>query len=283
MFWSFIYALYRIHLMDPAPVIDAKFFFTEWIIEPYHLWYIPMIIGLYIMAPFLRPITASGDKNVFRYIVMIFVGALVLRTVYNWPGLPYGPEFVKPIINKTPTEAICVYPFWMLFGWIAYTYRPTKGFRYLIYALGIAATIIGIYCNLHNWLLTGDLKVIATTQKFSIFSFLKNTALFYFIVTVFREHEFSEIGKKCLRKLSDSTLIIYLVHMMFIYYMYDNNFLYETYNISPWIGAWIYAFIAYFGGFIFARIFHLFWDPIDPKRRKKKRLKEAEAAAKLKQ
>ena len=65
--------------------------------------------------------------------------------------------------------------------------------------------------------------------------------------------------------------------------MYEHNFLYESYNISPWIGAWIYAFIAYFGGFIFARIFHLFWDPIDPKRRKKKRLKEAEAAAKLKQ
>ena len=59
--------------------------------------------------------------------------------------------------------------------------------------------------------------------------------------------------------------------MMFIYIMYDNNILYGSWNLSPWIGAWIYAIIAYIGGFIVARLFHLVWDPIDPKRRRKKR------------
>ena len=283
MFWSFVYAINRLHMMDNVPEITPLYLFQRWLIEPYHLWYIPMIIGLYILAPVLRPITASGDGKLFRYIVLIFMGALVLSTIYNWPQLTYGEEYINPIIAKTPMAAICQYPFWMIYGWIAYTYRPVKGFRYLIYTLGIAATIAGIYLNLYNWAHAGDLDVVSTTQKFSILVFFKNTALFYFIVTVFRDHQFSEIGKKFLRKLSDSTLIIYLVHMLFIYNMYEHNFLYESYNISPWIGAWIYAFIAYFGGFLFARIFHLFWDPIDPKRRKKKRLKEAEAAAKLKQ
>ena len=152
---------------------------------------------------------------------MIFIGALILWTIYLWPGLRYKEVFFVPFIDKTPVFAICQYPFWMLFGWIAYTYRPTRGFRYLIYGLGILATLIGMWCNIYNWIHTGDTFVTAVTQKFSILVFMKNTALFYFIVTVFRNHEFSETGRKILGKLSESTLIIYLVHMMFIYFMYE--------------------------------------------------------------
>ena len=271
VFWSLIYALYRISMMDPQPEITTRFFLREWLVEPYHMWYIPMILGLYIICPILRPITASGDSKLFRYIVMIFIGALILWTIYLWPGLRYKEVFFVPFIDKTPVFAICQYPFWMLFGWIAYTYRPTRGFRYLIYGLGILATLIGMWCNIYNWIHTGDTFVTAVTQKFSILVFMKNTALFYFIVTVFRNHEFSETGRKILGKLSESTLIIYLVHMMFIYFMYDHQVLYVTGSLSPWIGAWVYAFIAYIGGFIVARLFHLVWDPIDPKKRKKKK------------
>ena len=271
MFWSAIYAAYRIHMMDPAPDITPLFLFDQWLIEPYHMWYIPMIISLYILAPILRPITASGDTKLFRYIVTLFVIALILSTIYNWPGLAYGEEYVVPILDKTPLAVICQYPFWMLFGWIAYTYRPTGSFKILVYILGIIAFLAGIWFNIYNWIHVENLSVVATTQKFSILSFLKNIALFYFIVTTLRDHEFSETGKRILKRLSDSTLIIYLVHMMFIYIMYDNNILYGSWNLSPWIGAWIYAIIAYIGGFIVARLFHLVWDPIDPKRRRKKR------------
>lgn len=278
VFWSLIYALYRIHLMDPQPEITPQFFIQEWLVEPYHLWYIPMIIGLYILAPIMRPITAFGEEKLFRYFIIIFIGGLIVSTIYNWPDLTYGETYIIPAIDKTPMAQICQYPFWMLFGWIAYTYRPGRKFRYLIYFLGVIATIAGIWCNIYNWLHAEDINVVATTQKFSIFSFLKNTALFYFIVTVFREHEFTKAGKKFLKKLSDSTLIIYLVHMMFIYYLYDNNFLYETGNMSPWIGAWIYAFVAYFGGFIIAILFHFIWDPINPKKRKAVRGKSGPAS-----
>ncbi len=274
MFWSAIYAAYRIWMMDPAPELTGQFLLKQWLIEPYHMWYIPMIIGLYILAPVLRPITASGDTKLFRYIVMLFIGGLILSTIYNWPAVTAVEDSnIITAIDKTPMAAICQYPFWMMFGWIAYTYRPTKGFRYLIYGLGIAAFLIGIWCNLYNWIHFENLNVIATTQKFSILTFLKNVALFYFIVNGLREHQFSKAGRKLLGKLSESTLIIYLVHMMFIYLMYDNNFLYGTYDLSPWVGGWIYACIAYLGGFLVAIIFHLVWDPFDPKKRKKKMAK----------
>lgn len=278
LFWSFVYAVYRYLMLDVQPEITTEYFFRQWLVEPYHMWYIPMILGLYILCPILRPIAASGDTKVFRYIVILFIAALILNTALLWPGFP-GQMYAEPAISKLPVEMIAQYPFWMLYGWIAYTYRPTRGFRYLIYVLGIAATLAGMWFNIYNWIHAGDISVIATTQKFSILVFLKNTALFYFIVTVFREHQFSERGKKFLGKFSSYTLIIYLIHMLFIYWMYDHNLLYTTGTMSPWLGAWIYAFIAYIGGGIVAFLFHLVWDPIDPKKRKKKKLQKAKEEA----
>ena len=71
--------------------------------------------------------------------------------------------------------------------------------------------------------------------------------------------------KRSVSKLSASTLIIYLLHMLFLYVMYDNQVLYSL-HLSPWIFIWIYAIVAYAGGYIAAQGFHLIWDPISSKR-----------------
>lgn len=261
IFWCFIYAVYRIHMMDPQPEVTAEFFIKEWMIQQGHLWYIPMIIGLYIISPIMRPITATYDKKLFMYIIVIFMGGMVLWTIYNWPTLPQEGSQTKLIIDKTPMALISQYPFWMLTGWIAYTYRPRRGMRYLIYLIGILALIAGIYANIHNWEVIGDRGFTAVTQKFGILQFFKNIALFYFIVTVFRNHKFSETGKKILKKWSDCTLIIYLIHELFLLIMFDNGFLYDN-GMSPWAGVWIYAIIAYLGGGMVAIAFQALWNPI---------------------
>lgn len=261
MFWCLVYALYRIYMMDPRPELTGKFLFQQWLVEPEHLWYIPMIVGLYILVPILRPITASRNTDMFRYMIMIFIGALILNTIYTWPEFPYGDFCIFTMLEKTPMELLCQYIFWMLFGWIAYTYRPGKKFRYFIYALGIAAAIIGFLISLHNFTYAGDFKAATVTRKFTIVTFCKNTALFYFIVTTLREHEFTERGKKILGKLSSCTLMIYLIHWLFLSIMFDHNFLYSA-GVSPWIGVWIYAIIAYIAGGICGVIVQTVWKGI---------------------
>lgn len=260
IFWCLVYALLRIHYMDPQPDITSHLIIKEWMTQHSHLWYIPMIVSLYILAPIIRPITASFDTKIFKYFIAVFMGGMVLWTLYYWPNLQYSQTIIIPLIDKTPMATICQYAFWMVFGWIAYTYRPRKKFRYFIYALGVLAILVGIFCNVRDWNMD-NFTMYAVTQKFSIFIFLKNTALFYFILTVFRDHEFSERTKRILRKVSDYTLIIYLFHYMPIMYMHHNNILWDQ-GVSPWFGVWIYAIIAYVTGAIVAWLFHLFWDPI---------------------
>ena len=260
VFWCLIYALVRIHYMDPKPEITFSLVTQEWMIQHSHLWYIPMIVTLYILAPIIRPFTASGDTRLFKYFIGVFIGGMCLWTLYYWPNLDCSETIIIPLIDKTPMAAICQFSFWMIFGWIAYTYRPKKPFRYFIYFMGLMAIAVGLYCNYINW----DIErftMDAVTQKFSIFIFLKNTALFYFILTVFRDHSFSKFTKAFLRKLSDYTLIIYLVHYIPILYLQNNSILWD-HGISPWLSVWITALFAYVSGGIFAWLFHICWDPI---------------------
>ena len=196
--------------------------------------------------------------KIFRYLIGIFIGSLILNTIYTWPEFPYGEFYIFPALEKTPMDLICQYTFWMLFGWIAYTYRPGKKFRYFIYAVGIAMAIIGFIISLFNFYYAGDTGATAVTRKFTIVTFCKNTAIFYFIVTHFRDHEFSELGKKILGKLSSCTLMIYLIHWLFLDLMFDHGFLYDN-GVSPWIGVWIYAIIAYIAGGISGVIVQAAW------------------------
>ena len=270
IFWCLVYALYRIYMMDPQPEFTTSLLIREWTKEPGHLWYIPMIVGMYIICPIIRPITATYNKKLFAYIIVVFMGGMILWTIYNWPTVPAEGSMTRLIIDKTPKALLCHYPFWMLFGWIAYTYRPRVGLRYVIYAIGILAAIVGIMINIHYYNALGDTNMTAVTQKFGILQFLKNTALFYFILTVFRDHKFSRLSKAILRKWSDYTLLIYLVHELFLLVMYNHGFYYNGGGI-PWLGVWIYAIIAYVGGGLFALCFHLMWDPVKARFFTKKR------------
>ena len=261
IFWCLVYALYRIYFQSPQPIdLTPQILITQWLHQERHLWYIPMIIGLYILVPILRPITASRDTKMFRYLIIIFAGGLVLNTIYTWPEFPYGENYIFKALEKTPMELMCQYLFWMLYGWIAYTYRPCKKFRYFIYTVGIIMAVLGFCISLFNWEYAGDPDASTITRKFTIITFCKNTALFYFIVTVLREHEFSKVGKAILGKLSSCTLMIYLIHWLFLSIMMDHGFLYSS-GMSPWIAVWIYAAIAYVCGGICGVIVQAVWKP----------------------
>lgn len=274
IFWSLLYGLMRIHYMDPQPEITGQLLIQEWMNQQTHLWYIPMIIGLYILAPIIRPITATYDKKLFAYMIGVFMGGLVLWSWYNWPNPDVTDSFHRLLIDKTPMATIAQYPFWMLFGWIAYTYRPNRRFRILIYTIAVAAVLVGIVLNYRNWDVT-YFTMYATTQKFSIIVFFKNTALFYLILTALRDHEFSEAGKRILSKISEYTLIIYLFHQVPLTVMFKNEFLWDL-GMSPWIGIWVYAAICYVSGALLAWLFHLAWDPVKeamfPKKKRSERV-----------
>lgn len=65
--WGFIYAAY-LHIGSWNGI---KNFVIDVINGYYHMWFIPMLIGLYVLVPVLRKITA--DQKVMKYFIIISV------------------------------------------------------------------------------------------------------------------------------------------------------------------------------------------------------------------
>lgn len=254
--WSLIYAIYRIFWqMNPTPDFSIKLLIKEWIVEPPHLWYIPMMIGLYILVPLLRCITTSeNSRSMYKYGLAIFIGSITLQTFSVFKYTYY--TYYRTLFQMTPAGDFCVYAFWMVYGYFLYTYRPSKKARILIYIAGLISVFVYIGVNVWELKNYGKVNGDILSHKFVLTTFFKNTAIFVFIINCFSKVNFEGIGKKILTKISNNTLMIYLCHYLILYIFYDNGLLFNQ-GVNPLVAVWIIGIVTYIAGLLWADIFHL--------------------------
>ena len=70
IFWSFLYALFNNIPTNPEICFSIKDFILSFIKGEYHLWFLFMIAGLYIVTPILRKII--NDKKLTEYFLAIW-------------------------------------------------------------------------------------------------------------------------------------------------------------------------------------------------------------------
>ncbi|WP_033542305.1 acyltransferase [Planococcus sp. CAU13] len=72
IFWSGVYIAYKIFEQGESYTVGEMFilFFTDDVY--YHLWFMYVIIGLYIMAPFLKILVRHMDQKAFLYFLAIW-------------------------------------------------------------------------------------------------------------------------------------------------------------------------------------------------------------------
>ena len=216
--WSLLYALFRMLYTDPKP-ISLFALMEETLIEEDHLWYIPMIIGIYVMVPILRIITENAKIKHYKYMIGLMIAAFTLNTIYSineYGVFPYGGGEINAIILKTPMNDICQYFWYAIFGYYLYTYRPSPKIRKLIYVLGVISFATSFLLNVFLYLKAGNFESGSIIHKFTITTFGKNTAIFLFIISFFSDIKLSDRTKKIISKISASTLFIYLAHWMIL-------------------------------------------------------------------
>lgn len=259
--WSFLYAFYEIRPPSLNEIMSGTFI-RQWLEQPDHMWYIPMIISLYIIVPLLRYITASQDEKLFRYIVIIFIAGIAIHTVFDFPELPamqkWTQNYIYPALWATPYSIVCQYMFWMLFGYIAYTYRPRKQVRLVLYGLGLLSVVLFEIINYVNFTETGAASASNLVQKFNLLMFFKNVSIFYIFICGFEDITFSDRAKKWIAKMSSATLVIYLAHWLIHSILFDHGFLYTGKICLPvTAAAWVYAIISFVVGLVLAELIHL--------------------------
>ena len=109
----------------------------------YHLWFLPMIMGLYLVTPLLRAFVRGASQADLRWaLLLVFLFAMVLPTL-----LALRPsETVSTWVGRLDIRLVLGYTGYYLLGWYLRDHtlsRPAEWIVYLLGLLGAGATVWG--------------------------------------------------------------------------------------------------------------------------------------------
>lgn len=140
-FWAFCYAASSAFLEHKS--LGGAFWkdtLSNTISGWYHLWFLNMIVGIYLVVPFLRKIAA--DKKLLQYFILLAV-------VFGYVGemvcvIPGAGEIMGSARDKMSLYMILGYTGYFMAGYYFYTYDISVRSRRLIYVLGVLSTFVTI-------------------------------------------------------------------------------------------------------------------------------------------
>lgn len=235
LFWSGVYLLYRILEQGRSYTVGEALtlFLTDDIY--YHLWFLYTIIGLYLMAPFLRILVDRMSKRTFEYFLLFWVIFSVLMPFVNkFLGfdIAFGAGMFEPYIG------------YFMLGAYLFLYPIDKKHLPL---LGVAAVLgyFGTYLGTES--LT-DYK--GELDEFFYEHYRPNSlAITLFIFTAFQHLNPRLQANKFITSISSATLGIYVIHPLVQFYL-DKYAGINPALVNPGVGillSWTVIFFVSYG------------------------------------
>ncbi|MDO4747310.1 MAG: acyltransferase family protein, partial [Candidatus Saccharibacteria bacterium] len=215
IFWSAFYTLifgiiYKIVVGESIDVLDIALTFIK---GHYHLWFIYLIIGLYLIVPLLRLWVKKENKKYVQYfIILSLIFAFLLPQIIEI-GSHYSDKFdifEKLLDTKLALCYIGGYTAYFLLGWYLNTFDIKN--KKMIYCFGIISvfvTIMGTY-----------LLSVTTNQAMQLYSnlglnvLLQSVAVFVFVKS--RLNTTSTKERKIVKTISKYSLGVYAIHALIV-------------------------------------------------------------------
>ena len=172
----------------------------------YHLWYLYILIGLYLLTPVYRVFVKNAEEKQLRYLlILFFIFGLTLPFLKK--VLLYFDS--RLIINFGISELIN-YSGYYFAGYYFSKYSIKKNTKIIIYIFGflsfvftiLSTSYIAIKKGYPNEYLFSSLLPTTMFESFAIFLSIKSIC----------EKEFTEKKVKIISEISKSTFGIYLIH-----------------------------------------------------------------------
>lgn len=206
--WSFIYS------------ISVGYNFREhkikWLTGHYHMWYVPMCIGLYIMLPIVKQIVLNKQVT-YYYLLISLVFAVILPSA-NTFVTDFGSQWMKSsflvindIVADMNMKLVMGYTAYFVLGYVLSKSDLSQHKRMYIYAIGLLGFLLTIVATL----LASYQKSEASTYygNFTINVFLESIAVF----TAFRYMDFkNDKANRIAALLAKYSFGAYLVHPLII-------------------------------------------------------------------
>lgn len=211
VFWSVIYAV-----MFHSPERGREGFISEIVVGYYHLWFLYMLLGLYIVSPLLRRI-AQSETALRYFLVLSFVFAILV---------PRGLFFISvwnkgwaDLFGRAVDEMRLFLPlgfsFYFMLGYYLSrreTGRKTELACYALGVFGLVAMIVLTACHSRR---LGE----GSTQGYdalTVNALLMSVAVFTFGKNRLSGLRLSDRARSVVRKLSQYSFGAYLIHAMLI-------------------------------------------------------------------
>ena len=250
IFWSALYAFID-YLHTRSVTASVSSFLTG----HYHMWFLFMIAGLYLIVPLLRRFTC--DLSLTRYFLLLgliftfLLPQLALLLSFTAPGLAGA---VNTVLGYSFFHFALGFSFYFVGGYYLSLREYTKYEELVIYLAGIAGFLFTVYASLRLSLAQNAPSVLF--YDYNTFNMLlMSVAVFVFA----KQHlNFPRIGKKArrvLHALSKYSFGAYLCHALLIDALND-VFGLNTLSCNAFFSVPLLALIVSIGAFLISALLH---------------------------
>lgn len=211
LFWSVLYcSIYDIIFpLINGETLNLLNIIVSIIMGHYHMWYLYMMIGLYLVTPFLREFIKKRNKYLILLFVLVSILTQFSQPILNSLSLVWGDIiYITKFIEKFNLEFFSGYITYYILGWYLMN-MPVKKKR-LFYFLGASSLVIII------------LYVLVTRDYSNIYSEMNILVLLYSIAVFIGlncEKDWTKIVDGNLKTIivimSKLSFGVYIIHPLF--------------------------------------------------------------------
>ncbi len=209
VFWSCFYGIADCIGYGDVANLTLQDVVRDMVLGRYHLWFLPMIIGIYVMLPVLKIWIENAPKRNLEYFLIVFLVLQIIRETIR-AVFPYN--LVNYVVDYAAVELASSYAGYFVLGYyLVHVGIEKKWYRYIYAGAGIGAVLNVIFGNLLA-VKAGE-PTGAIYDSFGIFTLLVSVALLLFVKEKTEKIRFSPGAEKWIKELSSATLGIYVMHV----------------------------------------------------------------------
>ena len=240
LFWTIIYQMYY-YISATASggnTLNLKGFIYEGILGAYHMWYLYMLAGLYIMTPVLRKITES--KAITEYFLIIF---LIFSALQNYGvSIPIIGDLISAVMANISLPFGVTFIGCFILGFYIKSFDIPRKIEYMLYIFSVFLLIFN--CLVFSVPALKSISEIWSVKYLMPNIIIESAGIYTFFVKRVSKFEFSERTVKFFSKLTEYGFGVYLVHALINAIIGLTGWTATT--ISPFLSVPLLTLIIYF-------------------------------------
>lgn len=217
IFWQMFYGVYRLIIkgtITQGKVACLKQLLNYVTKNYFHLWYLPMLMGLLAITPLIWEIVnSSNGKQWEEYMIILFLICQVIPYTVNYFPVPYRKQIVN-ILNTVHPDLVTSFTGYFILGHYLSKYGVSKKLEKIIYILGITFILSGITLCYYSSLKSGK-PVQSFYENYTLAAFFWSTTIFLIFKNYVSRIRWNERQENVICILGNCTFGIYLIHAFF--------------------------------------------------------------------